>query len=96
MYILNQAGTEIINSEYMERFCVARKPENALVVASPGRDKQPTTLGRYENVTEACEVLDALFDALRYSEDSFLMPPSCAHADDYRIRDARQKRRGGS
>lgn len=37
MYIMVPTGMEIINSEFVERFCVVEKPDAALVVASYDR-----------------------------------------------------------
>ena len=34
MYIMVPTGMQIINSEFVERFCVVEKPDAALVVAS--------------------------------------------------------------
>lgn len=96
MYILNQSKTEVHNSEFVERFCVAEKPDAALIVASIGRDKQPNTMGRYKNIQEARDVLYELFSALRSDEYSFEMPMSEQVAGERRIKDARTKRRGGS
>lgn len=96
MYILNQSKTEIHNSEFVERFCIAEKPDAALIVASMGRDKQPNTMGRYKNVQEARDVLFELFSALHHDEESYEMPLSELIAGERHIKDARTKRKGGS
>ena len=96
MYILNQSGTEIHNSEFVERFCIAEKPDVSLIVASMGRDKQPNTLGRYKNIKEARDVLFSLFYAISYDEQSYEMPLSEVVAGEKHIKDARTKRKGGS
>ena len=96
VYILNQSKTEIHNSEFVERFCIAEKPDAALIVASMGRDKQPNTMGRYKNIQEAREVLFELFSAFRSDEDSYEMPLSELISGERRIKDARVKRKGGS
>lgn len=39
MFFLNETGCELINSSYVERFCVVKKPDAALIVASYGEER---------------------------------------------------------
>lgn len=96
VYILNQSGTEIHNSEFVERFCIAIKPDASLIIASTGRETQPVTMGRYKNIKEAQKVLFELFYAISHGETSYELPLSEVVAPEKRIKDARVKRKGGS
>lgn len=98
MYILNERQTEIINSDYVERFVVAEKPDAGLCIASYARtgEKQCVTIGRYKNLKEAQEALAGLFLAMAAGETSYRMPPSLYYDEERTVRDARTKRRGGS
>lgn len=96
MYILNQSGTEIHNSEFVERFCIAIKPDASLIIASKGCETHPVTMGRYKNIKEAQEVLFELFYAISHGETSYELPLSEVVAPEKRIKDARVKRKGGS
>ena len=65
MYIMVPTGMQIINSNFVERFCVVEKPDAALVVASYDRSTVGAhTLGRYADVREAQEALGELLVAL--------------------------------
>ena len=96
MYILSNGRKEIVNSAYVERFCIAEKEDAALVVASYGANRPPVTMGRYADRAEALKALEAMFWSLSRQEPSFEMPESSLYATEARIRDARVKRRGGS
>lgn len=39
MYIMNSEGTQIINSEFIERFLISEKPDAVLVVLSYGNER---------------------------------------------------------
>ena len=88
MYILNQSGTEIHNSDFFERFCICVKDDAALIVSSVSRTTQPNTLGRYADKKEAQEILLELYTAE--------MPHSRRRMEEPVVKDARVKRRGGS
>lgn len=96
MFILNGTETQIINSEFVERFCVADKPDASLVLASYGREREPVTLARYKDHKEAAEALKDLLVALAGGQVSCEMPPSRLSYEERQIKDARVKRRGGS
>lgn len=96
MYILSNGGKEIINSGYVERFCMAEKEDAALIVASYGSSRPPVTMGRYADKPEAMRALESLFWSLSRQEASFEMPESTLYTYEARKRDARTKRRGGS
>lgn len=96
MFILNQAGTEIYNAEFMDHFLISKKQDAALIVASRGRDTTPYTIGRYSDEKEARDVLLDLFAALHSDESNYMMPLSPKVAEECTIRDARTKRKGGS
>lgn len=97
MYILDERGTQIIASEDVPRFVLARKPDAALILASYGKEPDNVVIiGRYADEKEAQSALMSLFDALRNGEDWFRMPPSSHYDREQIIKDARTKRRGGS
>ena len=95
MYIMNEAGTEILNSEFVERFCIARKPDATLIVASYSENRY-VTVARYSNEKEAFRVLGELFGALAAGQTYFDMPASLMFAEQFVKKDARTKRKGGS
>lgn len=97
MYILNGSGTEIVNSDYVERFCLVQKEDAALIVASYHTDRPPVTLARYADGAEARSALQSLLQELASGCRSAVeMPESTLHAVEPVRRDARTKRRGGS
>ena len=96
MYILNQSGTEIHNSDFFERFCICVKDDAALIVSSVSRTTQPNTLGRYADKKEAQEILLELYTALHSGSRCYEMPQSRRRMEEPVVKDARVKRRGGS
>ena len=96
MYILNEKNTEIVNADFVERFCVVEKSDAALIVASYGTDRPPITLARYEGLKEAQNVLEQLYGAITAGQNYFDMPVSRLFANENMKRDARTKRKGGS
>lgn len=96
MYVLNGNKTQIINSDFVERFCISVKDDAALVVASYSLERPPFTLARYKDSDEAKSVLNKLFVALIGGQVGFDMPESLYYDEERRKRDARTKRRGGS
>ena len=94
MYIMVPTGMQVINSEFVERFCVVEKPDAALVVASYDRSTAGAhTLGRYADVREAQEALGEL---LAGGQTCFTLPDSTLYHGERIKKDARVKRRGGS
>lgn len=98
MYIMNNSENMIIDSHYVERFCLAKKEDAVLIVASYGDNRAPVTVGRYKDEKEAKEELNRLFVALSEADDvsRYYMPLGRYYAEQVWIRDARTKRRGGS
>ena len=96
MWIMNQAETEVYNSDFFDHFLIVDKPDAKLVVASKGRDTTPYTLGRYADMPEAREVLGALRYALTADKASFDMPLSEKAAPEHMVYDKRTRRKGGS
>lgn len=73
MFFMNGARTEIINTDFVERFLLVEKEDACLVIASYARgDETPVTLGRYTTKAEARDALYELLDAI--SNDSYEMP----------------------
>ena len=95
MYILNGTKNEILNSEFVERFCVVSKCDASLIVASYGADRC-VTLARYGNDQEAMQALSGLFGALAAGQAYFDMPESLMYAEQTIKKDARTRRKGGS
>lgn len=94
MYIL--AGKQLINSNFVERFCIVEKNDAALVVASYNDTRPAVTLSRYKNMREATDVLDELMYALSGEQATFIMPDSTLYHEEIIKKDARTKRKGGS
>lgn len=96
MYIFAGDRKQIINSEFVERFCIAVKPDAALVIASYSETRPPVTISRYRDSAEANDALQELLSALARGERAFSMPDSIYYFEEKTIKDARTKRRGGS
>lgn len=96
MYILNGNRKEIVNSEFVQRFCIADKGDAALIVASYSTECPPVTLARYESVAEAKEVLGDFFGAIAGGQSYYTMPESRMYAQDIIKKDARTKWKGSS
>ncbi len=97
MYILTSNGKSIVDSNFVERFCLVEKPDAWLVVASYS-ESRIVTIGRYANREEADSAFSSLFNDLAGSSGTyaFTMPDSVLYHEEEWKRDARTKRRGGS
>lgn len=78
MFFLSELGWELVNSAYVERFVIVKKPDAALIVASYGEERPPVTLGRYADAGEAMTALYQLgkdindgAQAIRMMESSY-------------------------
>ena len=98
MYILNGAKNQIVNTDFVERFCIAEKNDATLILLSysSGSECPPVTLARYKDAKEAQEALGDLFAALTEEQGYFIMPESRYYCEEKTIKDARTKRKGGS
>lgn len=98
MYIMTNNGMQIINSDFVERFTIAEKPDASLVIASYTSDQTPppVTIGRYKDKKEAQDALGKMFVALSHKDDCFTMPDSLLFYEERIKKDARVKRKGGS
>lgn len=96
MFIMNEYENEIINVESVERFCMTKKTDAVLIVASYCDTRPPVTVARYKDVKEAKAALRDLFGAIEGGQACFAMPPSLLYAEEPWKRDARTKRKGGS
>ena len=96
MYIGNNGYSQIINSEFVERFVCVQKSDAVLIVASYNDVRPPVTMGRYRDMKEAQDALGELLNALAGGQTVFHMPESLLHGEQTAIRDARTKRKGGS
>ena len=96
MYILATNGRQIVNAEFVERFCLSEKDDATLIVASYSDSRPPVTLGRYKDAKEAKDVLYSLVMALAGEQRVYDMPDSTLFFEEMVRRDARVKRRGGS
>ena len=96
MYIMASNGRSIIDSSFVERFCIVEKPDAYLIVASYSAE-HIVTIGRYANQEEADSALADLFNALAGSGAyAFTMPDSVLYHGEKWVRDARTVRKGGS
>lgn len=96
LYIMSENGKQIINTEFVERFCIVEKEDAALVVASYSDVRAPVTIGKYLDAAEAKGVLADIMAALSGVQCYYNMPGSRLFAGEYIKKDARIKRRGGS
>lgn len=96
MYILSGNKKEIINSDFVERFLIAIKPDTALVIASYSDVRPPVTMGKCADENEGIEVLSDLYGALSGGAAYYQMPESKLFSEEKWKRDARTKRKGGS
>lgn len=94
MYILASNQESVINSDYVQRFCITKKPDATLIIAYYSVDRA-VTIGRYAD-EEARGVLAELYSALSTEDKSYSMPDSRLFSEERLVRDARTKRRGGS
>lgn len=97
MYILTSDGKSIVDSRFVERFCIVEKPDACLIVASYSADRV-VTIGRYTDRKEADAAFGCLFSDLgEYGDErTFTMPDSVLCHGEKRKRDARVARKGGS
>lgn len=97
MYILMSDRKSIVDSAFVERFCIVEKPDACLVVASYSADRA-VTIGRYADRKEADAAFSGLLNSLVGNSGTYLftMPDSVLFHSEERKRDARTKRKGGS
>lgn len=96
MYILSGKNDAIIDSTFVERFCIVKHQDAVLIVASYSDVRLPVTIGKYADGNEAEEAFSALFGALSGEQRYFIMPSSVLFTRERAVSDARTKRRGGS
>lgn len=96
MYIMTGDGKQIINSEYVERFCAVKKSDAALIVASYSDIRPPVTLARYKDIDEAQSTLEELLTAMAGGQSCYTMPESRLFFEEKVKKDARTKRKGSS
>ena len=96
MYVMNAMQNAVINSDFVERFCIVEHEDASLVIASYKDTRPPVTLGRYKDKKEAHGVLSELFVALYGGQCGFTMPDSVLYFEEHPKKDARTKRKGGS
>ncbi len=95
MYILNGPGKEIVNSDFVERFCIVEHEDTAMIIASYNANRA-VTLSKYKDLPEASSVLGDMLAALAGGQTSYEMPESSLFYGQRTIKDARTRRRGGS
>ena len=81
MYILSGDKKQIINSDFVERFCISEKPDAALIVASYDKNIQLVTVARYRDLREAQKVLGELLCAIAGGQAYYTMPESLLYAE---------------
>lgn len=101
MFFINGSRTEIINAAYVERFCIVKTEDSALVVASYGQDVKPVTLARYSTEDEAIRALSDLSEALSSGDAQYCMNVSTGRylpqpGPKERYHGKKVKRHGGS
>lgn len=94
MYILTSDGKNIIDSNFVERFCVVKKPDAVLIIASYSADRA-VTIGKYADEKEALGAFRGLFASITSGTD-YKMDDSVMFHGERWARGARTKRKGGS
>lgn len=97
MYILTSDGKSILDTSFVERFCIVEKPDAVLIIASYSADRM-VTIGKYANRDEADAALAGLYNTLCGNSDysPYSMPDSTLFHGEKWKRDARTTRKGGS
>lgn len=97
MYILTSDMKSIVDSSFVERFCIVEKPDAVLIVASYSAERA-VTIGRYADRKEADAAFSSLLNELVGCSNtySFTMPDSILYHGEKWKRDARTTRKGGS
>ena len=95
MYIKTQDSRQIVDSRYIERFCLVVKSDAVLIIASYSENRA-VTIGKYADKTEARDAFDALYYAILNDDMAFDMPQSRLFLGEQTKRDSRTKRKGGS
>lgn len=72
MWIMNGNETEIINTEYIERFVIAKK-DDAVLVSAVYSDTRLKTVGRYSTEEEAHTVIVNLFKAISENAEFYFV-----------------------
>lgn len=97
MYILNGSKKEVLNSDFIERICIAEKDNgDVLIIASYGDGPRPATMAKYKDLKEAQDVLGDMLRALAGGQTYYEMPESRLFYEQVMIKDARTRRKGGS
>ena len=87
MYILTGDKKQIINSDFVERFCISEKPDAALIVASYDKNAKVVTVARYRDLREAQKVLGELLCAIAGGQAYYTMPESLLYAEQHISKD---------
>ena len=95
MYILTSDQKSIVDSGFVERFCLVEKPDACMIVASYSAERM-VTIGKYKDRAEADHALFKLYQALRFGDDRLDMPDSELFHSERKKKDARVSRKGGS
>ncbi len=95
MYILNGPRNEIIDSSFVERFCVVERNDAVLIVASYSADRK-VTVSKYRDTKEARDALIDMLAAFERGDYCYEMPISSLFYGENVKRDARTQRKGGS
>lgn len=96
MYILNGPRKEIVDSSFVERFCIVEHADTAMIIASYSESRKPVTISKYRDLKEARDVLVDMLGALAGGQTAYEMPESSLFYGENVKRDARTKRKGGS
>lgn len=70
MYILASDQKSVIDSGYVQRFCLVEKPDATLIIASYSADRA-ITIGKYADAEEGHGVLAELYAALAAGAESY-------------------------
>jgi len=95
MYIMDSIQKNVIDTAYVQRFCLIKQPDATLIIASYSADCA-VTIGKYADAEEAHGVLAELYTALTTGAEGYSMPDSRLFSGEHWKRDARTKRKGGS
>lgn len=76
MNIINGQANEIINSSFIQRFCIIETEEPFLLIALLSGEKCPFALAWYQTAQEAEAAFSALAAAFEKNRPFFRMPPN--------------------
>lgn len=99
MWFMNGNRTEIVNTDYVERFVIVKKDDAVLICASYS-ETRVKTVARYRDEKEACSALSELLRAISENADFYFVDGSTGGVEsqnsETRYHGRKRKNWGGS